>query len=72
MQAMPETDTLCLHASTARVAPLVNGVRLDPIRIWELAPRISSFLDCRGSHVVHFVGHQQGFSLNVTYNLTVQ
>ena len=25
-----------------------------------------------GSHVVHFVGHQQSFTLNVTYNLTVQ
>jgi hypothetical protein len=25
-----------------------------------------------GSHVVHFVGHQQGFVLDVTYNLTVQ
>ena len=52
---MLETDIRCHHTPAARVAPLVNGVRLDPIRIGELAPRVSSFLDSRRSHVVHFI-----------------
>ena len=52
---MLEADTVCRHSPAAHAAPLVNGVRLDPIKTSELGPRIASFLDCDRSHVVHFL-----------------
>lgn len=50
-----EADPVCRHSPAAHAAPLVNGVRFDPIEISELGPRIGSFLDCDHSHVVHFL-----------------
>lgn len=52
---MVEADTVCRHSPAGRAQPLVNGVRLDPIRMSELGPRIASFLGCGRSHVVHFL-----------------
>jgi N-acetylglucosaminyldiphosphoundecaprenol N-acetyl-beta-D-mannosaminyltransferase len=50
-----ERRAACRHAPAARAAPLVNGVRIDPIAVGELGAAVGSFLDCGRSHVVHFV-----------------
>lgn len=52
---MLEADTGCRHGPEPQAVPLVNGVRLDPLRIPELEPQIHAFLECGRSHVVHFL-----------------
>jgi N-acetylglucosaminyldiphosphoundecaprenol N-acetyl-beta-D-mannosaminyltransferase len=44
----------CIHPAPAS-APLVNGVRLDPLPPDELPEVIDRFIACGRSHVVHFV-----------------
>jgi N-acetylglucosaminyldiphosphoundecaprenol N-acetyl-beta-D-mannosaminyltransferase len=52
--ARPPTAPGCArHARDSR-SGIVNGVRLDPISRTELAERISEFVSCGSSHVVHF------------------
>lgn len=48
-------DGGCRHAPEPAAGPRVNGVRVDPMRLSELAPRVGELVDCGRSHVVHFV-----------------